>query len=218
MGDRTSVSGSHAAARPRTRRRGLRLAALGLAAFGVAAFGIATAVGAQPDATAPGARPAPLDYAPGVTAANAASEASIRQLLAVTETRALLDRSAEQMEGVVGDAVAAALKDRPLQPPQRKILDDAMRQIVAVLRDELRWDRLEPMFLEIYRRTFTQAEVDGLLEFYATPAGQALVRKMPVVQDYSMQLMQAQMQSAMPRLQEIQRKLMTDLARSVEQP
>lgn len=136
----------------------------------------------------------------------------------MTEARALLDRSAAQMEAAIGDAVASALKDRPLQPAQQKILDDAMRQMVAALRDELRWERVEPLFLEVYRRTFTQAEVDGLLAFYATPSGQALVRKMPVVQDSSFQLMQAQMQSAMPRLQEIQRKLVADLEQSVQQP
>mgnify|MGYP001810979138 FL=1 len=41
---------------------------------------------------------------------------------------------------------------------------------------------------------------------------------MPTGQDYSFQLMQAPMQSAMPRLQELERKLMADLAASVQQP
>ncbi|TJZ73208.1 DUF2059 domain-containing protein [Chitiniphilus eburneus] len=40
---------------------------------------------------------------------------------------------------------------------------------------------LKPDYIKLYRDTFTQEEIDGLIAFYKTPAGQALVDKMPLV-------------------------------------
>ena len=57
----------------------------------------------------------------------------------------------------------------------------------------------------IYRNTFSQAEVDGMLGFYRSPAGQAVIAKMPLVMQNTMQSMQGRMAVMMPRIQELQR-------------
>ena len=54
--------------------------------------------------------------------------------------------------------------------------------------------------MQLYRDTFEQEEVDGLLVFYASPAGQAYVNKMPVVMQKSMALSQSLMQSIIPKM------------------
>lgn len=40
---------------------------------------------------------------------------------------------------------------------------------------------MEPIQIPIYRETFEQAEIDGLIAFYGSPVGQAFVNKMPTV-------------------------------------
>lgn len=37
------------------------------------------------------------------------------------------------------------------------------------------------MQLRIQRESFDQVEIDGLIQFYRSPIGQSLVRKIPVV-------------------------------------
>jgi hypothetical protein len=58
------------------------------------------------------------------------------------------------------------------------------------MRKEMSWATLRPMYVQIYRDTFTQKEVDGLIAFYKSPTGVAFVDKMPVVMQKSQALMQ----------------------------
>ncbi len=62
------------------------------------------------------------------------------------------------------------------------------------------WDKLKPEYAQLYMETFTQEEVDGLLAFYRSPAGRAMIEKMPLLMNKSLQLSQARMQKLMPRI------------------
>jgi uncharacterized protein len=82
-----------------------------------------------------------------------------------------------------------------------------MRQrFVAVMTAEMSWERYEPLMLQVYRQSFTQSEVDGMLAFYRTDAGRAVISKMPAVMQNSMQLVQQQMSQTFPKLQEIMKE------------
>lgn len=145
--------------------------------------------------------------------ANAAvpSEQSIKQLLTVTDSRKLVDRMTGEMEGMMKGAMQQALKGQTISPKQQKIIDDMQSKTLAVLKQELNWDVLEPMYLKIYAESFTQEEIDGILAFYATPAGQALIQKMPSVMQKSTEEMQKRMASLMQKLQKIQQDAQTEL-------
>ena len=67
----------------------------------------------------------------------------------------------------------------------------------------MQWSALEPRFIEIYQASFTQAEVDGMLAFYRSPAGQAVIAKMPGAMQRTMVVMQELMNGMMPRLREL---------------
>jgi hypothetical protein len=67
------------------------------------------------------------------------------------------------------------------------------------------------MFIDIYKRSFTQGEIDGMLSFYKTDAGKALISKMPVVMQNSMQAMQSKMATTMPQIQQLQRETIEKL-------
>ena len=51
--------------------------------------------------------------------------------------------------------------------------------------------------------THPQKEIDSLVAFYSSPAGQAFIRKMPIVLQKSMEITQAQMQRLLPRMKKI---------------
>jgi len=70
------------------------------------------------------------------------------------------------------------------------------------MRKELSWEQMEPMYLEIYQKSFTQEEVDGLLSFYKSPAGVASIKKMPVVMQETVVTMQQRMGPMMARVQQ----------------
>jgi hypothetical protein len=70
-----------------------------------------------------------------------------------------------------------------------------------LIRTELSWVKMEPMQIRIYRESFDQAEIDGLIQFYRSPVGQSFVSKMPVVTQKAMAEMQVYMQQVMPKMQ-----------------
>jgi hypothetical protein len=87
-----------------------------------------------------------------------------------------------------------------------------MRQrIVALMTDEMSWARYEPLLFNVYRQSFTQSEVDGMLTFYRSDAGRAVIAKMPTVMQNTMQLVQQQMAQVMPKLQQIQQEAVAKL-------
>lgn len=144
-------------------------------------------------------------------AAEPASEASIRALLAVTQARELLDGMSAQLEAQMNAGIVAALGERQPSPRQQQAIDRMKARMLVLLREELAWERMEPMHLRIYRETLTEDEVAGMLAFYRTPAGQALIRKMPLVMQKIMPEMQGVMASVMPKMQQIQREFMAEM-------
>ena len=53
----------------------------------------------------------------------------------------------------------------------------------------------------MYRSTFEQDEIDGLVSFYQSPIGQAFIAKMPIIAQKSMGIAQQQIQTLIPRMQ-----------------
>ena len=65
--------------------------------------------------------------------------------------------------------------------------------MIAMFKEEMSWETLEPLYIRIYRDSFTQPEVNGMLAFYGSPAGQTVIKKMPLVVQNTMTEMQKRM-------------------------
>lgn len=153
-----------------------------------------------------------LCLAGGTTAsAEPASDASVRELLVVTEAEKLIGSVYDQLDGVMRAGMQQALGDREVTPAQRRIIDDAQAEMIELFKREMAWSTLEPRMMEIYRANFSEAEVQGMLQFYRSDVGQAVIAKMPAVMQSSMQITQRQMANVVPGLRQIQEKMVTRL-------
>lgn len=137
-----------------------------------------------------------------------ASEASIRELIEITQVKKLLDNMSGQIDSAMQASMKQALAGQSLSPEQQKVMDEMRGKMVKLVSDSLKWDQLETVFIDIYTKTFTQREVEGMLSFYKTDAGKALIVKMPLVMQNSMQTMQSQMATLMPKIQQLQQETM----------
>jgi hypothetical protein len=133
-----------------------------------------------------------------------ASEASVENLLAATKVESLMDSMYAGMEQMMRQAIQQgaqqAAQGKPLTAEQQRFLDGAPAKFIAVARAETGWQKMKPLYVQIYRDTFEQEEVDGLLAFYTSPAGQAFVAKMPIVMQKSLALSQSLMQTLIPKM------------------
>jgi hypothetical protein len=140
---------------------------------------------------------------PAVTV-NPPSEASIKQLLEVTQARKLVDSIMAQMDNLMQQAVVQAAAGREIPESVQKEIDRQRAETIAMMKQLLDWQKLEPMYVRIYQKTFTQAELDGMLAFYKTPAGAAVITKMPAIMQSAMDEMQGMMGPVMEKVQRLQ--------------
>jgi hypothetical protein len=148
--------------------------------------------------------------APSFADDGGASEVSVRQLLDATKARALMEKSYAQLDGYMEKAMRQALGDTKLNEKQEQVMADFRKKTADVLLAEMSWEKLEPTFVAIYRKTLTQSEVDGMIKFYHTSAGIAVVDKMPRVMDETMRYLMDIMGAMGPKLGELQNQFKQD--------
>lgn len=99
---------------------------------------------------------------------------------------------------------------KTMTPRQHRSAEAAAAAVIANFREEFAWKSLREVYVQVYLETFTQEEIDGMLAFYRSPAGRALVEKQPQAMQRSMQLMQ-------PRLEAMQSRLEAELKRRMDE-
>ncbi len=143
------------------------------------------------------------------------SDASIREMLELAQSRQLVDGMKTQLDGMVRasmqEAMQKALHGNTMTPEQEAVLEEMRSKMMAVVDDTLSWDALLPIYMRTYRASFTQDELDGMTAFYKTPAGQALIRKMPLVMQNILGEMQGIMRPMQQRIMDIQRETLQRL-------
>jgi len=139
------------------------------------------------------------------------TEQSIKELLNVMHSSKLIDSAMAQVDSVMQNSMQQALAGEHLTADQQKILQHMRAKTAALLKDMLKWDTLEPTMIEVYRKSFTQHELDGMLAFYRSEAGQAVIAKLPTVMQQTMQAMQVRINELMPKLQQLQQDTVAQL-------
>jgi len=155
-----------------------------------------------------------LAMCPAIAAEAPASEASVRELLSITQSQKLVDGTMGQVDAMMQRSMKQALAGQTLTADQQRIMDNMRTKMIALFREDMKWETLEPMFIDIYKQSFTQKEVDGMLDFYKSEPGQAVIAKMPLVMQNTMQAMQGRMAVMLPKLQQLQQDAIAELKAS----
>ena len=136
-----------------------------------------------------------------------ATEASIKQLLEVTHAQKLVDSMISQMDALMKNAMAQATQGQQLSPKLLREVTQIETDTMAEMKAILDWNKLVPMYVRVYQKSFNQQEIDELLAFYKTPTGQALLNKMPLVLQNTMTEVQQMMQPMLQHLQQKQQQI-----------
>lgn len=81
------------------------------------------------------------------------------------------------MHVLIKERVAAT----KLTKKQIDIVESIPNELMPIIRSEISWEKRRPIYLKLYKDTFSQEEVDDLNAFYESKSGKAYLRKMPVV-------------------------------------
>lgn len=129
------------------------------------------------------------------------SEASIVELLNLADAPKLVDGMMAQVDGMIQQSIAQSLQGQQITPAQQAAIDKYKAKSVAIMREELAWSKLAPLYIRLYRESLTAEEVDGMIAIYKTPAGQAMVKKLPVIMQKAMAELPAMMGPLMQKIQ-----------------
>jgi uncharacterized protein len=142
------------------------------------------------------------------------SEQSVDRLFEVMHTSQLLDTYASQIDA----AMRASLRQGPewvqLNAEQQQIVDDMSTELTSLIKHEISWQSVRPMMVEVYRNTFSAHEVDEMVKFYQSPAGQAVISKLPAAMAQAMQAMQERVRALTPKLTQLHRETLAALKRA----
>lgn len=126
-----------------------------------------------------------LGLTPILSYAAQASDASVRKLMDVTQVQAQANQIVQQMSASINANLQQRLAQQTLSADQRKqtqkILSDFSQQLTALVAQEVTGPAYMQDVADVYRETFSQAEIDSLIAFYQTPTGRLVIEKMPVV-------------------------------------
>lgn len=141
-----------------------------------------------------------------------ASDRSIKQLLAVTQAQKLVEGMQVQFDSLMNDTVQQALRGDAPTPKQQQAITNMKNRMVAIMLGELSWEKLEPMYLRLYKESFSEEEVAGMLAFYRTPVGQAVIQKMPALTQKTMLAVQKMAIGVTPKMQAVIAQFAAEIA------
>lgn len=131
------------------------------------------------------------------------SDASLHELLDVMHAHSLLDSVLARADETIHARVQAGMQGKTLDPSQQKIMAEGEHRMADLMKRELTWEKMEPVYLEIYRKSFSQKEVNDMIGFYKTPSGQSVMAKMPAAMQETSQIVTAKIKVMMPEMMKI---------------
>ena len=125
--------------------------------------------------------------------------AKIEELLQLTNAEAM----SQQMYGQIRTMTTRQIDTMGGSEEAKAAAAQTIDKVMSQLQERLSWSRMKPEFIRLYDEVYSDEEITGILAFYKSAAGQAFVKKMPILITKSMEISQRQMADLMPELQRI---------------
>ena len=122
------------------------------------------------------------------------TDSSVDELLKCLQVDKLLTQALTQMTDGMSKAMDQRLQStiggRELTPPQRAAVERFRTTFARTIQDDLSVAKVRAIYMQCYKETFTQDEVDGIIAFYKSPPGLAVSEKYPQVMQKAQTMMQ----------------------------
>ena len=128
-------------------------------------------------------------------------EAKIERILELTNAKALMDQMFNQAK-----TMSASMVSKDVPPEQWAKVEELQAKMLDLVKARLSWDKMRPQYVSVYSETFSDEEITGILAFYESPAGRAMLAKMPTLLSKSMSVAQAQMGDIVPEIERLTRE------------
>ena len=111
---------------------------------------------------------------------DAAHRAKAQEMMALLHTEHTIQQISGNITQQIGGAADEAAGPNPT-PEQKAKIGDFKKQVAQMIDAKLGWPAMKPELTDVYMKAFTDEQLDAIIAFYKTPAGAALLDKMPAV-------------------------------------
>lgn len=137
--------------------------------------------------------------------------AKAEQMLALTHTDALLKQQLDNVQERVQTLAKEQSSAANQTPEQQKLTADYLRKVSALSMDAVGWDKVRPVLVQSYAETFTDAELDAIIVFYKSPAGESIVANAPELSQKTVSMVQASIKELQPKLAQLTQDYATQM-------
>lgn len=117
-----------------------------------------------------------LSLVAGTMPSVCAAESTVRQARDLDKVEELL--IVMRVEESMTLAMVRTLADLIATTPEWQAHDDILLDYTE---EQVGWDALKPQMVTLYAEVFTDADIDALIDFYTSPAGQKLIEATPAL-------------------------------------
>ena len=137
-------------------------------------------------------------FAPGPTGAD------IDPLLKASRGQSLPAGGGAQMEAVQQQEFDKHFAGREMTDEQKAEVARIQAKTQEIVRTALSWDEMRPVYLDVYKKTYTREDVRAITKFYESAAGQRMLDKNPALMQ---NIMAAVQQKMVPMLEALQAEI-----------
>ena len=120
------------------------------------------------------------------SADDASRQAKAAKLLELTNVSQMMNQMMDQMKTMAQRQMASL----NMPADQAAAAGESTDQMMNLIKEKLSWEKLQPLYTKLYSDVYTEEELDGIVAFYSSPAGHAMVAKQPQLMAKSMELIQ----------------------------
>lgn len=143
----------------------------------------------------------PIALAVGVFSASAQEQsrrALAEELINVMDAKSMFDKNIT----MVKQMWMAQTSQIPGLPNPSSNAAQAQDKTFDLFSQYLNWDRIKDDVISIYAETYTEDEMKGIIAFYRSPSGQALLKRQPELLQRTLEMTQKWMREILPKIQE----------------
>ena len=138
--------------------------------------------------------------APLAHADEASHRAKVEEMLRLTKTEAGLHDQLTNLQTRVGELAKQQFNLPSPTAEQTASITEYQGKVQQITTEEVGWEQVRPIIIKLYSDSFTDADLDGIIAFYKSPAGEALVAKMPQVANKTTATVQDRIKELQPKL------------------
>lgn len=140
-----------------------------------------------------------LMYPVFLSASDESKRNDVEKLLSLMNASSIIDTMYSQ----VNQMIQSMGQQLGVQPSERETFDKYMSKMLAMMKEEMSWEKMKAPMIEIYITHYSEKEIRDMITFYETETGKSILKKMPAVMKDSMYISQSMMEEFIPKLQKV---------------